>query len=60
MSISPVAKAKALSRQAIFVMKAQCLQYIWLELQKPILIEGAPGVGKTEMGKVLAQIMRLN
>ena len=31
--------------------------YLALELQKPILIEGAPGVGKTEMGKVLAQIM---
>jgi MoxR-like ATPase len=31
--------------------------YLALELQKPILIEGAPGVGKTEMGKVLAQVM---
>ena len=31
--------------------------YLALELQKPILIEGAPGVGKTEMGKVLAQIL---
>lgn len=28
--------------------------YLALELQKPLLIEGAPGVGKTEMGKVLA------
>ncbi len=31
--------------------------YLALELQKPILIEGAPGVGKTEMGKVLADIL---
>lgn len=32
--------------------------YLALELQKPLLIEGAPGVGKTEMGKVLAGIMQ--
>ncbi len=32
--------------------------YLALELQKPLLIEGAPGVGKTEMGKVLAEIMQ--
>ncbi len=31
--------------------------FLALELQKPLLIEGAPGVGKTEMGKVLAEIM---
>lgn len=31
--------------------------YLALDLQKPLLIEGAPGVGKTEMGKVLAEIM---
>ncbi len=30
--------------------------YLALKLQKPLLIEGAPGVGKTEMGKALAQI----
>lgn len=30
--------------------------YLGLVLEKPILIEGPPGVGKTEMGKVLAQI----
>ncbi|MGI5822961.1 MAG: AAA family ATPase [Dethiobacteria bacterium] len=30
--------------------------YLSLVLEKPILIEGPPGVGKTEMGKVLAQI----
>lgn len=31
--------------------------FLALKLQKPLLIEGAPGVGKTEMGKVLAQIL---
>ncbi len=31
--------------------------YLALKLQKPLLIEGAPGVGKTEMGKVLAKIL---
>lgn len=30
--------------------------YLSLVLEKPMLIEGPPGVGKTEMGKVLAQI----
>jgi len=32
--------------------------YLSLQLQKPLLIEGAPGVGKTEMGKVLAEVMQ--
>ncbi len=32
--------------------------YLTLQLQKPLLIEGAPGVGKTEMGKVLAEILQ--
>ena len=31
--------------------------FLTLELNKPLLIEGAPGVGKTEMGKVLAEIL---
>lgn len=31
--------------------------FLALELQKPLLIEGAPGVGKTEMGKALAGIL---
>ncbi len=30
--------------------------FIALKLQKPLLIEGAPGVGKTEMGKALAKV----
>lgn len=32
--------------------------FLALELKKPLLIEGAPGVGKTEMGKVLAQVLK--
>ncbi len=32
--------------------------FLAIDLQKPILIEGAPGVGKTEMGKVLAEILQ--
>ena len=32
--------------------------YLALKLQKPLLIEGAPGVGKTEMGKVLAEVLQ--
>ena len=32
--------------------------YLAIELKKPLLIEGLPGVGKTEMGKVLARILQ--
>lgn len=32
--------------------------FLALKLNKPILIEGPPGVGKTEMGKVLAEIFQ--
>ena len=31
--------------------------FLAMDLKKPLLIEGAPGVGKTEMGKVLAEIL---
>lgn len=31
--------------------------FLALKLKKPLLIEGAPGVGKTEMGKVLAEVL---
>lgn len=30
--------------------------FLALKLKKPLLIEGAPGVGKTEMGKVLSRV----
>ncbi len=32
--------------------------FLALRLNKPILIEGPPGVGKTEMGKVLAEVFK--
>lgn len=32
--------------------------YLALKLEKPLLIEGAPGVGKTELAKVLATIFK--
>ncbi|MCF8009957.1 MAG: MoxR family ATPase [Clostridiales bacterium] len=31
--------------------------FLALKLQKPLLVEGAPGVGKTEIAKVLSQIL---
>ena len=31
--------------------------YLALELGKPLLLEGMPGVGKTEVGNVLARIL---
>lgn len=32
--------------------------FLALKLQKPLLVEGAPGVGKTEIAKVLARIFK--
>ena len=31
--------------------------YLAIQLRKPLLIEGAPGCGKTEVAKVLADIL---
>ena len=31
--------------------------FLLLKLQKPLLIEGPPGVGKTEIAQVLSQIL---
>ncbi|HID41158.1 MAG TPA: AAA family ATPase, partial [Pyrodictium sp.] len=31
--------------------------YLALKLEKPLLIEGEPGCGKTELAKVLAQML---
>src|SRR5207247_9143102 len=31
--------------------------YLSLKLQRPLFLEGEPGVGKTELGKVLAQAL---
>ena len=32
--------------------------YLALKLGKPLLVEGAPGVGKTEVGKVLSKVLQ--
>ncbi len=32
--------------------------YLAIKLQKPLLVEGLPGVGKTELGKVLADVLQ--
>jgi len=32
--------------------------YLALKLGKPLLVEGAPGVGKTEVGKVLSRVLK--
>ena len=34
--------------------------YLSLKMEKPIFLEGEPGVGKTEIGKVLAQVLDSN
>ena len=34
--------------------------YLSLKMDKPIFLEGEPGVGKTEVGKVLAQVLDTN
>ena len=34
--------------------------YLSLKMDKPIFLEGEPGVGKTEIGKVLAQVLGTN
>ncbi|MBT9169078.1 MAG: hypothetical protein DDT19_02430 [Syntrophomonadaceae bacterium] len=31
--------------------------FLSLKLGKPLLVEGAPGVGKTELAKVLSQVL---
>ena len=32
--------------------------FLALRLQRPLLLEGAPGVGKTELAKVLARVLQ--
>ena len=34
--------------------------FLSLKMEKPIFLEGEPGVGKTEIGKVLAQVLDTN
>jgi MoxR-like ATPase len=34
--------------------------FLALKLQKPLLVEGAPGVGKTEIAKAMAKVLKTN
>ncbi|MEW5783542.1 MAG: MoxR family ATPase [Bacillota bacterium] len=58
MNISLAGLRKGLTRAGYICDECVVLTvYLALKLQKPLLIEGEPGVGKTEMGKVLANIL---
>jgi len=56
----PLAKLRKYFEQVGYICDENTVLtvYLALDLQKPLLIEGAPGVGKTEMGKVLAEILQ--
>ena len=55
---SPPALATAL-RDAQYIASDELATatFLALSLQKPLLLEGAPGVGKTESAKALASIL---
>lgn len=42
----------------ITTLKVETAVYLGLVLEKPLLIEGPAGVGKTEVAKVLAQLLQ--
>ncbi len=50
---------KALEREGYICDLEQAVTiYLALKLGKPLLVEGAPGVGKTEVGKVLSRVLQ--
>lgn len=50
---------KALEREGYICDYEQAVTiYLALKLGKPLLVEGAPGVGKTEVGKVLSRVFQ--
>ena len=50
--------ASELAREGYFADETlQTALYLALELGKPLLLEGAPGVGKTQVGKSLARVL---
>ncbi|MEW6274445.1 MAG: MoxR family ATPase [Bacillota bacterium] len=50
---------QALEREGYICDREQVVTiYLALKLGKPLLIEGVPGVGKTEVGKVLSRVFR--
>src|ERR671934_330175 len=65
-SLAPAAVARQLSSVAEVIERFTALDYVcsketatavflMVHLQRPLLVEGPPGVGKTELAKVLAQ-----
>lgn len=49
----------AIEREGYICDREQALTiYLALKLGKPLLVEGAPGVGKTEIGKVLSRVFQ--
>ena len=56
---TPEALAEALARQAYLAdEELSTAAFLALKLGKPLLIEGVPGVGKTEAARVLAAALR--
>lgn len=54
---NPEALAEALEKSGYIADRQTVITlYLALKLQKPLLVEGPPGVGKTEIAKVLAEI----
>ena len=61
MDITVNALQKTLEEQGyICDMDLATTVFLALKLEKPLLVEGAPGVGKTEIAKVLSQAFGLN
>jgi MoxR-like ATPase len=58
MDITPEAVARGLERaRYLTTPRVQTVLYLALVLEKPLLIEGPAGAGKTEIGKVMAEIL---
>ena len=65
-SLAPTPAARQLSSVASVIEQFTAVDYVcnketatavflMVQLQRPLLVEGPPGVGKTELAKVLAQ-----
>jgi MoxR-like ATPase len=55
-----VSRTEELLRQGNFIAGRDLATVVWLALQmrRPLLLEGEAGVGKTELAKVLAQVLQ--
>ena len=57
--ITPAVVRQGLERaQYLTTPRVETVLYLALVLEKPLLIEGPAGAGKTEIGKVLAETLR--